>query len=72
MNIIEYVKVNPHLNWRWDIWRIDYDEREAIYYQGVARNEDVISYDGWIGHYLVEKGFKIADIDGNLYRFTRA
>jgi hypothetical protein len=32
---IELVRVNPHLEGPWDIWRVDYDEMEASHYQSV-------------------------------------
>jgi hypothetical protein len=70
LNDIEYVRVNPHLEGTWDVWRIDYDEREASYHDG-ARNEDVIPYNGWIGHYLEEKGFRVTELDGSSYRFNK-
>ena len=69
---IELVRVNPHLEGPWDIWRVYYDEMEASHYQSVSQNEDVIPYDGWIGHYLEEKGFKVTEIDGVSFRFTKS
>ncbi|HEY6405357.1 MAG TPA: hypothetical protein VIX38_04700 [Nitrososphaeraceae archaeon] len=71
-NRIEFVRVNPNSGGPWDVWRIDYDEMEASYYQIVLQNGDVIPYDGWIGHYLEEKGFKVTEIDGVSYRFTKS
>jgi hypothetical protein len=71
-NRIEFVRVNPNSGGPWDVWRIDYDEMEASYFQIVSQNGDVIPYNGWIGHYLEEKGFKVTEIDGVSYRFTKS
>jgi hypothetical protein len=49
INRVEFVRVNPNSGWPWDVWRIDYDEMQASYYQIVSQNGGVIPYNGWIG-----------------------
>jgi hypothetical protein len=71
MTDLEYVRVNIDLDGAWDIWRIDYDNKEARYLSGGASdNEDIIEYDGFIGDYLAEKGFSVEEKEGGtLYTF---
>jgi hypothetical protein len=49
INRVEFVRVNPNSGGPWDVWRIDYDEMQASYYQIVSQNGGVIPYNGWIG-----------------------
>jgi len=71
---LQYVRVNIDLEGPHDIWRIDYEVGEARYLEsGTNDNEEIIEYDGFIGDYLEEKGFRITKAKTNemVYRFEK-